>query len=158
MKVRVQRALVGMMAVVLAATGVARAQQVLEQVPDDAMMVIKIRDIGGTSVKIGKIMTDLGIAAMKPGLENPLTFMQKQSGITQGVRSDGDLAIVYRDPEKTTEDPDKSMLVLVPVSDFNAFVANFGGAKAEGDITEVKLPEGHGNGFVSHWGNFAAVS
>jgi hypothetical protein len=37
-------------------------------------------------------------------------------------------------------------------------VANFGGAKPEGDITTVKIPQSGDDGFVAQWGNFAALT
>jgi len=135
-----------------------QAQQVLEQIPDDALVVLKVRNLSATSPKIGKFMTDLAVNAFVPGIDNPLALAQQKLNMTQGVRTDGDMAIIYRDPEKTgAAKPDDAFVLLVPVSDFPAFVSNFGGAKPDGEITSIKLPISEEDGFVAQWGNFAAV-
>jgi hypothetical protein len=151
-----RRALTGML-VVLFMTCAARAQ-VLQQVPEDAILVIKTKDLTGTSAKLGKLMKDLGLAQMKPGLDNPLALMQKELGLTNGLNTAGEMAIVFRDPAKTNERPDKSILLLIPVSDYAAFVGNFKDAKVEGDVTEVTMPKSKDPGYISQWGSYAAMS
>ncbi|MBC8106721.1 MAG: hypothetical protein H7Z14_09045 [Anaerolineae bacterium] len=151
-----QRAIASLL-VVLFMTCAARAQ-VLQQVPDDALLVIKTKDLTATSAKVGKLMKDLGLAQMKPGLDNPLALIQKELGMSNGVNTAGEMAIVFRDPAKTNEKPDKSMLVLIPVSDYAAFVSNFKDAKVEGEVTEVSMPKGNEPGFIAQWGNYAALS
>ncbi|CAN5615494.1 hypothetical protein BH09PLA1_BH09PLA1_31150 [soil metagenome] len=155
-KLITQRALAGLLAV-LFLTSAVRAQ-VLQQVPDDALLVIKAKDLAATSAKIGKLMKDLGLEKMKPGLDNPLAFMQKELGMVNGVNTAGEMAFVYRDPAKTNEKPDKSIMILIPVSDYAAFVGNFKDAKVEGDVTEVTMPKGGDPGYLAQWGSYAALS
>ena len=130
--------LTGLAAVMLlsGAVAVARAQ-VMQQVPADALVVIKVKNLKATSGKVGKLLTDFGIAAAAPGLDDPLTFLQRQLNIKQGLNTDGELAFVYRDPDVIKARPDQSMLFLIPVTDYKAFLTNFPGAKTDGDVTEV---------------------
>jgi hypothetical protein len=163
----------------------ARAQGVLDQVPSDALVVLKVKNLNATSGKIGKMLTDFGVAAMVPGTDNPLAFVQKQLNLQNGIRTDGELAFVYRDPEVTREDDEKSMMVLIPITDYKTFLSNFTDLKADGDVTEFQFvrgerkaaaPAGTGGpapgadddddkttgsghkGYAAQWGNFAAIS
>ena len=156
MKLSSRRALASFLVVLVFACTV-RAQ-VLNHVPDDALLVIKTKDLTATSAKVGKWMKDLGLAQMKPGLDNPLALLQKELGIQNGLNANGEMAFVYRDPAKTSEKPEKSVMLLIPVSDFNAFVGNFKDPKVEGDVTEVTMPKGGDPGFIAKWGDFAVLS
>lgn len=151
-----RRALAGLLAVLFITC--AAGAQVLQQVPDDALLVIKTKDLTATSAKLGKLMKDLGLAQMKPGLDNPLALMQKELGLTNGLNAAGEMAIVFRDPAKTNERPDKSILLLIPVSDYAAFVANFKDSKEDGGVTEVTLPKSSEPGYIAQWGGYAAMS
>jgi nitrite reductase/ring-hydroxylating ferredoxin subunit len=90
---------IALVAGLLLLSAAASAQQVMEQVPDDALLVVKVRNMSATSTKVGKVMTDLAINAFVPGIENPLGMLQQKLNLTQGVKNDGDMAIVWRDPE-----------------------------------------------------------
>jgi hypothetical protein len=136
----------------------AHAQQLLDQVPADSLVVLKVRNLGATSGKLGKFFTDLGVASMVPGMNDPLAFMQKQLNLSQGLNKDGDFGFVYRDPDAAGESPDKAMILLIPISDYKSFLANFGEAKADGEVSEVTMPKSSEPGYVAHWGNFAALS
>ncbi len=145
------------LAVLLVTVSTVRAQ-VMDQVPSDALVVLKFKSIGATSAKLGKFMQDLGVASMKPGLEDPLGYLQTQGNIKEGLNKDGDLAVIYRDPSVSGAAEDKSMLILIPVTNYNAFIANFAGAKNDGDVTEVTLPKSNEPSFMAKWGDFAALA
>src|SRR4029077_7245920 len=69
----------------------------------------------------------------------------------------GDAAIaVLPNEDKTKDEP--SVVVLMPVSDYKAFIGNFAGATTEGDITSVTFPKSGKPGFVAQWGDYAAMS
>jgi hypothetical protein len=147
-----------MLLLLLTCAAAARAQQVQDQIPNDALVVMKVRNLGATSTKLGKFMSDLGLAAMVPGMNDPLAFTQKQLNISQGLRKDGDFVVAYRDPNVSGESPDKSILMLIPVSDYKSFLANWPDAKTEGEISTVTIKQGEEPGYVAKWGNFAALS
>ena len=58
--------------------------------------------------------------------------------------------------------PDKHeppVLMLVPVSDYKAFIGNYADAATEGNITSFKCPmEPEKTMYAAQWGNYAAVS
>lgn len=141
----------------LIAASSARAQ-VMDQVPADALVVLRVKNLQATSGKFGKFLTDLGVAAMVPGMDDPLKMLQQKLNIQQGLNAAGDMAFVYRDPAVSGEREDKSVVILIPVTDYKAFVGNFQNPKEEAGVTEVAMPEGAEPGYLANWGSFAALS
>ena len=68
------------------------------------------------------------------------------------------MAFVFLNPETAGGDSEKSMLVLLPVSDYQAFLGNLHDTKTEGDVTEGRLPDQQDTAFVAHWGEYVAMS
>ena len=132
----------------------ARAQ-VLQQVPSEALVVIKFNKLKGTSDKIGVLATKFGLAEMKPEFADPLGAFKKETKISQGLNEAGDAALVVMDIAEGKKD--ENVIALLPVSDYKAFVANFAGAKAEGDIYTVKFGNEQQPSFLTQWGNYAAI-
>ena len=160
MRTRVQRCTAtgfALAAVLFACAALARAQ-VMDQVPADALMVIKVKNLKATSDKVAKFATDLGLAQMVQQMADPLGALEQELKITAGVDAAGDLAFVMVDPDKFGGDPDRAGMLLIPVTDYQAFLGNFPDAKTEGDVSEVKLADAPQDHFVAKWGNFAAVS
>jgi len=140
----------------LCAASVARAQ-VLEQVPSDALAVLKVNNLQSVSQKLAKFCQDLGIAAMQPEMNDPLAALQQHSGMQQGLNKDGEMAVVILDPQ-SVGGAEKAVLLLVPVSDYKAFVGNFPDAKEEAGVSQITFPDHDEPGFVANWGKFAAIS
>ena len=142
-------------AVVLAGllAGSARAQ-VMEQVPADAMVVVKLSNPQATSAKISAFAKQVGME-MEP-FGDPLSFALEQIGIKEGIRKDGQAAIVVFAPKGEAGEP--PVMGLVPVTDYQAFLGNFKDPQKEGDVTVVS-PEGIPTQlYIAKWGDFAAVS
>jgi hypothetical protein len=151
----VRRGLVAVMAMVLMLAATVRAQ-VLDQVPGDALVVIKATNLQQVSNRLGKLFTDLGVAAFQPALRDPLGAVKAQMKITNGLDAAGDLALYVADPgaEGAHEPP---VVVLIPVTDYKAFLANFGEVTTEGDVSSFK-PENGEQLYAANWGKYAAVS
>lgn len=146
-------------ALLLASTAATSQAQVLEQVPGDALAVLKVKSLNGTSTKVAKFATDLGLAAFMPQMGDPLGALQGQVGIQQGLNKDGDFAIAYLDNAQFAGvRPDQSMVVLIPVADYQAFLGNFPGAVTTGEISQIAMGPAKEPGYVAHWGNYAALS
>lgn len=150
----------GVAMAMLAANGLLNAvqAQVLDQVPSDALVVVKVNRLSATSQKLAKFAQDLGLAAMAPPLADPLGSLKQQAKITQGLDENGDMAFVFVDPAQAGGQPDKAMLLLFPVSDYQAFLGNFQGAQTEGDVSQITFGAQNQPTFVSKWGSFAALS
>lgn len=132
--------------------------QVMDQVPEQSLMVIKVSNLEATSGKLAKFSQDMGIAMMVPPLNDPLGSFLQQMGITNGVDKTGEMAFAFIDPAKTGVDEDESMVILFPVSDYKAFVENFPGAKTDAGVSEVTMPGNNQPGFIAAWGKYAAIS
>ena len=62
-------------------------------------------------------------------------------------------------PDSAGGKPDKSILVLVPTTDYKALAASLPNSKTEGNLTTFR-PEGGNDepGFAADWGKYAAIS
>src|SRR5437762_2133535 len=67
--------------------------QVLQQVPSDAIVVIKVNKLKATSDKIAALATKIGVADMNPGLKDPLGMFLNTTGMSQGVDPNGEMAV-----------------------------------------------------------------
>jgi hypothetical protein len=129
---------------------------VLDQVPPDALMVVKVNDLQQTSQRLGKLARDLGLAAMFPPASDPLAALKQQLGLQAGLNDAGDAAFVFVSPEKAGDG--EPVYVLLPVQDYNAFIGNFAGARTEGGVSEIQFGPGGDDSFASQWGEYAVVS
>lgn len=143
--------------VVMSMTFVARGQ-VLDQVPADAMVVVKVKNLEGTSKKFSKFCQDLGVAAMVPQLQDPLGTLQSQMKINSGLDKAGEFAFVFIDPSSTGGDPEQSMLMLVPVTDYAEFLKNFPEAKTDAGVSEVQFGPADHPSFTASWGKYAVLT
>jgi len=134
------------------------AAQVLDQVPEGALVVAKVRNLAETNTKLAGFFKDLGVDQLSPDLADPLAAIKKKLGIQQGMDETGELAFVFVDPSVSGADEEHSMLILVPVTDYKAFTGNFPEAKTEGDFTEAKLGQDNDTSYITPWGKFAAIS
>jgi hypothetical protein len=142
---------------IVIATSIA-SSQVLKQIPSNALVMLKVSDLEATSKKLSDLATSLGIGQIVPQMADPLGSALKQIGVTDGVKRDGDMAFVYVDPGALSTPSDKSVLLLLPVSDYQKFVANFADAKPDGDLTQVHFANETDITYLSHWGDYVAAS
>jgi len=128
------------------------AQQ-LQGIPSDAIAVIKVRNMGEVNQKIGNMMTQLGVVETQPILANPLVSIQALTGVQAGVALDGELAVAFRMVNSQTEP-----VLLVPVSDYEAFLGNFPDVSISEGIAVINNPLGSDLVYVADWDGHAAIS
>ena len=151
-------ALVAALAIVAACAGQTARAQVLQQVPPDAMVVFKVSNLKAVSDKAAKFAGALGLAEMSPEFADPLAALQENMQIKEGLDTGGEMAFVFMKPATEGAPPEESMLVLVPTSDYKAFLGNFQGVQTQGAVSSFK-PEGKQEDvFVANWGKYAAIS
>ena len=183
---RIRRAAAVMVAaVVFCYAAGARAEGVLDQVPSDALVVIKVNRLQQTNQKAGKWTEALGLAQLSPDAANPLGALQNKLGVKEGIDNKGDMAIVFLDPTKmkgkganktAAKKPadgddaaaeeneegnggDEAVVVLVPTTDYKAFSGGLPNGKTEGAITTFHPEEGGDKPVYSaNWGKYAAIS
>ncbi|MCC7351090.1 MAG: hypothetical protein IT446_11015 [Phycisphaerales bacterium] len=145
--------------------------QVTQFIPSKSLVVFKISKLQATSQKLAAFIQQMGLAQMDPRLADPLGSFLEEKKTTKGVNKDGDLAFAVLSFQKDEvkeaeaalegeEEPmeEQSVLLLVPVSDYDQFLSNFTDVQTEEGISKVTFPDGEGNGYVAHWGDYAALS
>jgi hypothetical protein len=143
---------------VVAALAVVPARgQVLQQVPADAMVVVKFTNLEQVSKKVANFAQQLGVAQMQPEFADPLGALEKHAGVSKGLDRAGDLVFAFLDPE-AHGGPDNSMVILFPVTNYQTFLSNFPDAKAEGAVTQATMGDDKKPAFFAEWGKYAAVS
>jgi hypothetical protein len=155
MKVKVvRRASLGV-AVMLAWAGMAQGQA-LDQLPGDSLVVVHINNLSKVGAKVADLSKKLGLNQISPEAVDPFGMLEQKMGVKAGINHDSDMAIAWVDTE-VTKAGDDSFLVLIPVTDYKAFLSNFADAKTEGGITEMTTPDGK-PAFAQEWGKYAAFS
>ncbi len=144
--------------VLLVGAGTRVHAQVLDQVPSTALAVFKVKNLSATNAKVVKMAKAFGLDQFSPDLADPLSAMVQKMHISQGLNKSGEMAFVIFDKDTAQAKQDDSVLALVPVSDYKAFLGNLKDVKEEGGIAEGKSQEGNKDVFVAHWGDYAAMS
>src|SRR4051812_21831356 len=130
--------------------------QALQQVPSDALVVVQVKNLQGTSQKMAAFSQKLGIAQMNPNAADPLGTLKKQMNLQKGLDETKDAAIVLPNlPARKKDQPE--VVVLLPVSNYKQFLENFDNPQQQGDVTVIKLPNDPDDSYVVNWGNYAAI-
>jgi hypothetical protein len=133
----------------------ARAQ-VLNQVPSDALVVIKVNNLKVVSDKIAKFSEAIGLSAVQPQFANPLQAMQDEMHVKQGLDTAGEMAFVVTKGAPEANSPDDALIILLPVTDFKEFMGNFTDVKEEGGVSAFKSD--NEDLHAANWGKYAAVA
>ena len=145
-------------AVVFCFCAAARAEGVLDQVPADAWVVFRVNRLEQTNKKVAAWAEAMGLAQMSPEMADPLGALERETKI-QGLDKSKDLAICLLDPNSTGGNPEKSLLILLPTTDFKALAASLPNSKTEGELTTFNAGGGDDDaGFAAKWGNYAAIT
>ena len=140
----------------------ARGQRVLEQVPSHAVGVFEVKDLQAVSTKVAKFAKTLGVDQFDPRFADPLASLLDEYELKQGVNKNGDMAIAFFAPpegENVEKEGDKQVVVLVPTSDFKAFLGNFQDVTdSGGGIWEVTVPKNKEKLFMAEHGAYAAAA
>ena len=136
----------------------ARAEGVLDVVPSDAWVVVRVNRLGDTNKKAAAWAEAMGLAQLSPQAADPLGALESELKI-KGIDKSKDLAIVVLDPTAEGADEGKSLLILVPTSDYKAMAASLPNAKTQGAVTTFNHEEGGDEpGYAAQWGGYAAIS
>ena len=152
MTARISRIALALALCFLAATAPA---QVLKQVPENAFAVAKFNNLQATSRKLADFYRKLGVDKLDPAFADPLASIQQATGITAGLDLNGELAFAIL-PNSDPEDDSPWLLVLIPVSDYKAFLTNFKEPHADGAISTINIDSDEF--YCTQWGAYAALS
>lgn len=151
-----RRLKVGVTLIAMAVFAPVTRAQVMQQLPADALVVFKVNNPENVSKKVAALTQRLGLAQIEPGLADPLGMLKKQMNIKEGLDGAGEAALaLYENPGQG----DPRVLVLVPVTDFKAFMANLPDVKQEGELSVFQPPDNGGKPvYAQSWGKYAAMS
>jgi hypothetical protein len=135
-------------------SSLAARAQVLQNVPTDALVVIKIKNLQDVSTKLADLSKQWGLTNIRPELNDPLGTLLTVGGLGPGLNKNGEAAIAIMKPANGANEPD--VVVLVPVSDFKAFSGALPNAQPQGAVTEFN--PGGKPVYTASVGQFAAVS
>ncbi|MEX2672505.1 MAG: hypothetical protein WD294_10385 [Phycisphaeraceae bacterium] len=110
---------------------------VLEHVPADAPVAVVAPSLAQVGQKLAMLNQRLGLN--QPMLADPISFAQASLQMHEGVdlgRGAVFMMLSMPNPEQPGAEPDLGM--LIPVTDYNAFLGNFE-AQGAGDVREITL-------------------
>ncbi len=137
----------------------AAAPAVLDEVPADAPMVVIVPSLSKMNEGVRMMTNTLGLQV--PEMADVLKQFKAQTGMEQGIDDEGSLALVLLDAglgiDAAKQGGEPPLVLLVPVTDYAAFMKNFKAQPAAG-VTEVEMPNAGGPGFVKQQGKYAVLS
>ncbi len=122
----VRRASLGVMLLAFLFAASSAGAQVLKQIPAGPIVVFKINNPQAISDRIAAFAARTGLSELEPELKNPLAVVQRELGYDKGIDIKGEAAIALFGQEP-------QVLLLVPVTDYAAFLTNFQDVKDEGN-------------------------
>ncbi len=135
----------------------AAANDILDQIPDDATGVLMVRSMSTASRVVRGDLVQMGV----PLPENMFDQFLANMGLNHGVREDGSLALVAinmpapKDGQKLIARP---YVLLLPASDPTAMLANLHPTAPQQGISMVTLPNQTESGYVAIVGGYVAAA
>ncbi|MEM9881315.1 MAG: hypothetical protein AAF800_00165 [Planctomycetota bacterium] len=118
-----------------------------DQAADGAEVVVVIPSLAGLSERIAAFGADTGLDRLTPEVGDVLGAFKQEMNWRQGVDDDGPLVLVVTglaaaiEAELAGESKEPEAVMLVPVADYDAFVAQLGG-DPQPDVTALNQPGG----------------
>lgn len=156
------RAAVASVLLTMAAQGLLAAPPaVLDKVPADAAVVVVVKDLKGFSTKVSNLGTRMNIPGVPADMLGDLT--KKLHLGASGLDVNGSAAFSFSMPPKPKEGEaappyEKPMIILLPVADGTALLADLSPTAAENGISEVTNPDSGKPAYVSISGKYAIFS
>jgi hypothetical protein len=132
---------------------------VLDQMPADAALVIKLNHIAETNTRLGTIMQQLGVTDLMPALKDPLQTLEDSAALGAGLDTKRDAGAFF-----TAENLANGMqggmagVALFPVSDYKAFLGSGDVVRTENETTVMHFKGREDDLFVQQWGDYAAIA
>ncbi len=152
-------------AILLWSAAVQAAEDVLHLVPRQALGFVVVRHLADTDAKIKTLAEQVGA----PMDNTPLAQFKKSTGLSKGLDEKGDAVLIsmpLKDADKEAKDADfyaddkplepPGMVLLLPVTDYQQFLAPLHPATPKGKITEVTLMEK--NFLAANQGSYALLT
>lgn len=156
-------ALTALLLTLAAQSALAALPPVLERVPDDAAVVVVVKNLKDFTTKISNLGTRMNVPGVPADMLGDLT---KKMHITQGLDVNGSVAFAYSMPPKPMDGQaappwEKPFVLLLPTTDAKAMLTELNPTPPENGISEVTIPDAGGAGepgYVATVGNFVAFA
>ncbi len=126
----------------------------MDQAPINSQILIIIPDMARLSDKIAALQQNLDLPTQD--LADVLVRFKRRAGMTEGVNDNGAMVFAITDLEETLEtNQSPRITMLVPVSDYNTFVKQYGG-NSDNEICAITMPQGQ-RGFARRSGDHAVL-
>lgn len=132
----------------------------IEVLPSNVTAFVYVKDIAELNSHASAMATAANLTELSKDFADPLAYLK--SGMPKngaGIRDSGDFVIAFVD--STEPNMKDSTLVLVPITDFDAFVTNFADEKGTAPVVgENGIVPATCKGkkvFLARWGDYAAV-
>ena len=145
-------------AMVSASVPAARADvsEVLDAAPQGSQVVFLVPSLQALSDASATLNTELGLN--NPMMADMLATLKMMGGMQAGLDDDGPMMVVMPTVMAMAAGQGQPpVLMFMPVTDYGAFVNNFGGAAGAGEIASVTMPGGRA-AFAKRSGDFAVMS
>ena len=155
---RARRAVLAAAAGVAALVAAPALADVAEQVPSDALMVGKATNLQQVNDEWSALAREWGLDQMEPALGDPLAAFRQETGMGEGVNFDGDVAF-YVPAGADFEGDEPPFVILIPISDYQAFLGNFQNLRQEDgmDVADVN-PDSGDPAYFMDLGDYAAMT
>lgn len=121
--------------------------------PADAQFIFVVPNMATLGERLGVINNSLGLGVA--GMADALGEFKRSIGINKGMRDDGAMLLAIANVSQLSEGEEADFVLLMPVSDYGAFVSNFGGLAT--GVAELTLPNGE-KAFSKQSGSHAVMS
>lgn len=120
----------------------------LASVPADSEVVVIIANPQALDQKVADLAGKMGVS--DPSMQSPLAHLKQEIGLVEGVKDDAAWIVVVQDvpmspkPEDEIQEIERDMpvMLLAPVTDYQAFLKNFEASASDQGVTEVSMPDG----------------
>ncbi|MEO1236518.1 MAG: hypothetical protein AAFX76_06995 [Planctomycetota bacterium] len=140
----------------------------MDQAGAGAEVVVVIPSMSGLSEKIAAFAADTGIDAVAPELADGMGAFKRQMGWLEGVDDDGSVVVavtgiaeaIEGEVNNAADAQEPTAVLLVPVTDYDKFVAQLGGdAAAQTTAINFTSPDGvTDTGYAKKSGAYAVLS
>src|SRR5689334_5330433 len=79
--------------------------QILQQVPSDAMVVFRVKNVQAVSDKAAVLAKQWGLVEMDPAFGDPLGTLLNKSSLTAGVDKGGDMGLILLNHDIDSPEP-----------------------------------------------------
>lgn len=127
------------------------ADDLLKVIPDSALGFVAVRGLSQFDAKVQALAQQAGAP-----MPSPLAMAKQRLGMSEGVDDQGSVAVVIFKAPGENAMPPVAPVVLIPVTDYGKFIAQFQPEDAKATVTTIQFL--HDASHVRKVGHYAAIA